>query len=219
MTSIRNIQSASQKKKNTQGKTLYLNQGPTREKSNKTNGFRYLPQFILLKVTELYELSVVNLILYIKLVFMKFYTQTSWVKDNLYWFWGQKFKGQYQRSWKLKKCFLFIITGFPLYLRLHKTSDTLWVGDDCQKKVGDRDGYLFYWNSLITPLSNEYKVKIESQYIPFVIMQQVQAAIEKNQSNKRLRNVLEKLQEYPNVPRKKKKFEVCIIMMRCNEFL
>ena len=60
---------------------------------------------------------------------------------------------------------------------------------------------------------NQSKIKANQSIDQFwllslILFQQVQAAIEKAKGNPRLRSLLVKLQDYPNIPRKKAKFEV-----------
>lgn len=44
-----------------------------------------------------------------------------------------------------------------------------------------------------------------------VVFQKVQSAIDKSVSNPKLKGLLERLKDYPNIPRKKIKFVVCNI--------
>ncbi|KAL3865334.1 hypothetical protein ACJMK2_006933 [Sinanodonta woodiana] len=76
-------------------------------------------------------------------------------------------------------------------------------GDEYQKHIkciSEEEKYSGK-NFVPKPNANKGEVKQE-QWI-----QQVQVAVEKSKSNPKLRNTLERIQDYPNIPRKKSKFE------------
>jgi hypothetical protein len=55
------------------------------------------------------------------------------------------------------------------------------------------------------------KKEVYAHFLLFVVVQKVQAAIQKAPFNPQLKNLLHKLEEFPNVPRKKVKFQVSLL--------